>query len=181
MILEDRINNDYFDWMYELMCGHRFAKEISFRKLLMHLHRTEFVYILRRDKSRAADGVALRYRFPYEASGIDDVSRYLDGPCSVLEMMVALAIRCEETIMDNPLIGDRTSQWFWTMLTSLGLHTQEDSQYDREYVDTILETFLNREYEPNGKGGLFTVRGCEDDLRNVEIWYQMCWYLDTIG
>ena len=39
---------------------------------------------------------------------------------------------------------------------------------------------MNREYEPNGKGGLFTIRGCEEDLTEVEIWYQLNWYLNTI-
>ena len=39
---------------------------------------------------------------------------------------------------------------------------------------------MNRTYSPDGDGGLFTVRNCDRDLRNVEIWIQMCWYLDTI-
>ena len=39
--------------------------------------------------------------------------------CSVLEMMVALAICCEETYMDNPNIGNRTGQWFWNMVKNI--------------------------------------------------------------
>ena len=42
------------------------------------------------------------------------ISAYLDNKtCSVLEMMIALAIRCEEHIMDDPDVGNRTGQWFW--------------------------------------------------------------------
>ena len=49
-----------------------------------------------------------------------------------------------------------------------------------ELVEDVIERFLDREYGPDGKGGLFTVRHCEYDLRDVEIWYQLCWYLDSI-
>mgnify|MGYP003235589453 FL=1 len=95
-------------------------------------------------------------------------------------MILALAIRCEETIMDDPSIGDRTQQWFWGMITNLGLGSMTDSRFDRDAANDILERFLDREYEPDGKGGLFTVRNCDSDLRDVEIWYQMCWYLNHI-
>ena len=102
----------------------------------------------------------------------------ITGPCSVLEMMIALAIRCEETIMDNPLYGDRTAQWFWRMMSNLGLGLMTDDIYDRDLVKQKIDRFLNREYDPDGKGGLFYIRGCAEDLRNVEIWAQLCWYLD---
>lgn len=50
------------------------------------------------------------------------IASYLDNrPCSVLEMIIALAIRLEEHIMDDPDIGNRTGQWFWDMIVSLGL------------------------------------------------------------
>jgi hypothetical protein len=102
------------------------------------------------------------------------------GPCSILEMMVALAIRCEEEIMYDPDIGDRTAQWFWCMIANLGLGGITDDVYDRAYVDDILIRLLYREYEPDGRGGLFRIRNCEYDLREVEIWCQMLWYLNTI-
>ena len=181
MLTADDINNTYFDWMYDLMCRNRFGKGISYRKLFMKLHHTEFIFSIRRDGDRAEHGIDLRYRFPHEELGIDDPGRYITGPCSVLEMMIALAIRCEETIMDNPIYGDRTRQWFWGMITSLGLGSMEDSRFDRDFVDKVLWTFLNRQYERNGKGGLFTIHDCDSDLRKIPIWYQLCWYLDSIS
>jgi hypothetical protein len=131
------------------------------------------------DENRAADGIALRYRY-CSNYGYEDLDYYLDGPCSVLEMMVALAIRCEETIMDDPDIGDRTGQWFWGMLVNMGLGAMDDSKYDRRVVDIAVDTLLDRTYEPDGKGGLFTVKHCDQDLRTVEIWYQLIWYLGEI-
>ena len=95
-------------------------------------------------------------------------------------MMTALAIRCEENIMDDTRYGDRTTQWFWGMINNLGLGSMWGDNYDKVYVDQVLQTFLNRDYAPNGKGGLFTIRNCDRDLRDVEIWYQLNWYLNSI-
>ena len=177
---EEIINNAYFEWMYDLVGENRYSKSISYRKLLMRLHDTEFIFLIQKDENRAKDGLNLRYRFAYDHPDIEDAESYLKGPCSVLEMMIALAIRCEENIMDDPEIGNRTGQWFWSMITSLGLGSMIDSRFDRRFVDDTIDIFLNRKYAPNGKGGLFTIRNCDCDLRTVEIWYQLCYYLDTI-
>lgn len=180
MTIRDQVNNEYFEWMYDIVCGDRFPKEHSYRKLLMHLHSTEFVWSIPRDKNRAENGIAMRFKYSYKHTGTDDAERYLTGPCSVLEMMVALALQCEETLMDDPAYGNRTGQWFWGMIKSLGLGTMTDDRFDRRYVEDVIDRFLRREYEPNGKGGLFTIKNCAEDLREVEIFYQLCWYLDTI-
>ena len=177
---DSELINAYFEWMYDLVCEHRYSKNISYRKLLMRLHDTEFIFLIQKDENRAKDGLNLRYRFAYEHPDIEDAESYLEGPCSVLEMMIALAIRCEENIMDDPEIGNRTGQWFWGMITSLGLGSMIDSRFDRRFVDDTIDIFLTRKYAPNGKGGLFTIRNCDCDLRTVEIWYQLCYYLDTI-
>ena len=55
-----------------------------------------------------------------------------------------------------------------------------DSKFDRDFVDDVIARFLNREYEPDGKGGLFTVKNCSNDMRKVEIWSQLSWYLGSI-
>lgn len=145
----------------------------------MRLHDTRFVYSIPRDENRARDGIDLRYRFAL-LHDTPSLVQYLEGPCSVLEMMIALAIRCEENIMDDPKVGDRTGQWFWGMIVNLGLGAMTDNRFDRQFVDEVVQRFLDRDYEPNGKGGLFTVRNCKYDLRTVEIWYQLNYYLDTI-
>lgn len=183
MNYKDQIANEYFNWLYDLMCGGRYAKGISYKKLLSHMHGKEFRYLISRDENRADDGIDLRYRFAVQErpSKIpDEIAGYLDGPCSVLEMMAALAIRCEEGIMEDPTMGDRTQQWFWGMVVNLGLGGMHDRNYNRRAVDDILERFLEHQYDSDGKGGLFRVRGCNRDMRTAEIWYQMCWYLDTI-
>lgn len=179
MRIKDKRKSDYFEWMYQIMCEGRFAKTISYKKLFAFLHEVEFVYFVPYDENRADDGVALRYRYCVLHDCID-MERYLDGPCSVLEMMVALAIRCEERIMSDPRKGDRTAQWFWGMMSSLGLSSMSDDNFNDWLVNDIITRFLNREYEPDGRGGLFTIKRWYRDARTVEIWHQLMAYLNTL-
>jgi hypothetical protein len=178
MAYEDRVNDEYFEWLCELVDSSRFSKSVSYRKLLARLHNIEFTWFVPYDDNRADDGIQLRRRFGLHREDMT-LPRYISGPCSVLEMMVALAVRCE-TIMDNALFGDRTGQWFWGMIRNLELGSMNDSRFDRDYVDKVITRLLNREYEPDGRGGLFTVKHCTRDMRTVEIWCQLSWYLGSI-
>ena len=177
------VKGEYFEWMYDMVCRDRFSKSNSYRALLKYLHSEPFVYILKKDDDRYCDGIALRRRFAlsntkYDYNYITDCLG--DDLCTVLEMILALAIRCEEGIMDNPALGDRTAQWFWKMIVNLGLGGMIDDRFDEKEAEKILETFMYREHSPDGHGGLFVIRGCKHDLRDVEIWTQMTWFLDTI-
>ena len=176
------LDKEYFDWMCNLIFNKKRSKRLSYQKLLSYLHNREFIYTIEMDGNRAEDGTDLRYRFAYDRHRGDSiVAEYLDdGPCSILEMMVALALRCEEHIMDNYDIGNRTDKWFWTMIESLGLIDMTDDIFDERYVEMVIDRFLNRDYKENGEGGLFTVERCRYDMRTLEIWYQMCWYLNDI-
>lgn len=176
------IKQEYFEWIYSLMSSGRFAEENSYRMLLTQLHEIEFIYIIQKDSNRAEDGESLRYRFAWDVYHYDSRDYIIDclaRPCSVLEMLVALAIRCEET-MDDPAIGDRTGQWFWMMITNLGLGGMYDRTYDAIYVNKIVHRFLYREYASDGTGGLFCIPNCKYDMREEEVWTQMLWFLDTI-
>lgn len=172
------IVEEYFDWLCNIVCD--LGKRRMFGYLLAHLHNTEFVYSIRNDGNRAADGINLRRRFAYDYGDLEITDLYLNDPCSVLEMMVGLAVRYEEDTMDDPKIGNRTGQWFWEMIVNLGLGSMTDNMYDDKEVDYILNRFLDRDYEPDGRGGLFTVRNCGRDMRDVEIWVQMNYYMDNL-
>lgn len=176
------LNSEYFEWMCQLVYSERYSRRLSYRKLLSYLHSVEFTYTIGMDGNRAEDGVDLRYRFGSEQGYSGGIIANLldDKPCSVLEMLIALSVRCEEHIMDNPEIGNRTGQWFWNMIVNLGLGSMTDTKFNETYAEDIIARFLNREYEPNGEGGLFTLHRCRYDMRTVEIWYQMMWYLNEV-
>lgn len=181
-MIDGEVRAEYFNWLCGLIDNRRFGKDVSYIQLLSHLDDIPFRYTFELDENRYNDGISLRKRFASD-HGFEPgyFAQVFTTPCSVFEMMVALALRCEETIMDNPAMGNRTGQWFWGMIVSLGLGHMSDERYDEEYIDYVVDKFLNRDYAPNGKGGLFTVRNTEIDLRRVEIWRQLMAYLDNIG
>ena len=80
--------------------------------------------------------------------------------------------------MTDTRYGDRTKQWFWSMLKNMGLSMMTDDRFNREHCERVISVFLNREYSYNGRGGLFYIPECTEDLRKLEIWTQLCWYLD---
>lgn len=173
---DKRIKEEYFDWLYSIIADRR----VPFRDLCFALFNREFVYAMPLDGNRYEDGISLRYHFGRDKHIPDaTIAAVLDvAPCSVFEMMVALAYRCEENIMYDSDVGDRTSEWFHVMLKSLGLYSMDDRVgIDERYFNIVIDRFLERRYEPNGKGGLFLLKHCEHDLRKVEIWYQAMWYL----
>lgn len=179
--------NEYFEWLHRFICNER-EEAVSYRCLFAYLHETTFIPRLDDDENRADDGVSLRYRFSL-AYGLEDVRDWsyrhaehptlFDGPCTMLELLISVAIRCEEIACD-PSIGDRTSQWFWSMIVTLGLGAMYDGNFDKEHADRCMDIFRRHKYEPNGEGGLFKLRHCDYDLRGVDIWSQMCWYLNEV-
>ena len=177
----NNVKDQYFEWLCEKVNAD--DSNISYVKLMTHMHKFNFVALMKMDENREHDGIDLRYRFGIEEGVSENIihDSLDDERCSsVLEMIVALAIRCEETIMTDDDYGDRTGMWFWNMIMSLGLGTMSDSRFDDNYVSIILEDFINRNYKRNGEGGLFTIDGIKKDMRKVEIWYQMSWYIDLL-
>lgn len=179
---QNELCNQYFEWMYHQIVNYDDLTKKTYRKLCAYLDDVDFFYLIDNDGNREQDGIDLRYRFGYENEYEESmISRYLDRrPCSVFEMMVALSIRCEEHILYDPDVGNQTGFIFWEMIDSLGLDRMDDLRFDEDYTNSIIIRFLNRKYERNGKGGLFTIKRPDLDLRTVEIWYQMSWYLNEV-
>ena len=110
----NNILEDYYEWMCGLIEDGK-PKRHSYEMLLRTLFSQEFTYTIPMDSNRYEDGIDLRYRFGYECDIPESIiAKDIDYvPCTILEMMVALALRCEEHIMGNSEIGDRTGRWFW--------------------------------------------------------------------
>lgn len=175
-----RLNDLYFEWLYDLVANEEYSAGQSYMELFKYLHETEFIFSIPMDSNRFEDGIDLRYRFAYECEYDNRmVALYLDDkPCSVLEMMIALSLRCEEHITYDPELGNRTSKWFWDMLKSMKLDMMNNSNFDEKYVKRTVAKCLERRYTKKGKGGFFTIDNCRHDLRTVDIWRQMCWYIE---
>lgn len=178
-MLSNQLYSDYFAWMYDIVCS---EVSESYLKLFDYLNQTQFTVIIPMDYNRAEDGKNLRHTFAYEKNiPTVYISETFNGlPCSVLEMMVALAKRCEDSIMTNTHYGNRTSVWFWSMIETLGLSDMIDDNFSAIKVGHAMYRFLNRTYEPDGTGGLFKIHDKSKDMRNIEIWYQMHFYLNEL-
>lgn len=179
---ESDLSAEYFEWLLQQAFPKQDDILPSYRRLCAYLDSVMFYSRLPMDENRARDGEDLRYRFGYEHHLIEpEIGVLLDcRPCSVLEMMVALALRIEEDIMADPDKGPRTQWWFLDMIESLGLTDMTDDSFDHDRVSVAVHNFLERNYAPNGKGGLFTIPVAKRDMRTLEIWYQANQYLDQI-
>jgi hypothetical protein len=134
------------------------------RHIFNVLYSIDFTWSIDMDENRAYDGLKLREDF-----GID----LGDKPCSMLEMMVALAIREDDIMAYYNSEDDSPKTWFWEMLGNCGIRA---STPDDKIID-ILNSIIIRDYGSCGEGGLFYVPEPRRDLKEVDIWYQMQWHL----
>lgn len=182
--MNSTIKQEYDNWIVSLAtdwCSN-FGK---YGRLMEFLHSVPFYSTIQvpLDRNRGADGKDLRLRFVDSTTEYNYNHAYLylmDYEPTMLEVMVALAIRCEENIMRDNDVGDRSYEWFYGMLCSSGLDACYDSVFNEDVALEIVNRILERKYSRNGKGGLFTLSNPPKDLRKVEIWYQLLWYLDEV-
>ena len=162
---------EYFDWLCDIISVNE--QTLYWKEVLWALRRTEFVAKLPKDNNRIDDALELRREF----------GGYINDPVSVLEVLIALARRGEWEIMHDPDFGDRTSEWFWTMIYNLGLQefaypgALNDPQNDLKFMK-IMENFMERGYGRDGKGGLFLDKTGQINMKVAELWDQMCYFFD---
>lgn len=168
----------YFEWLYSMVGVPGDSNpERSHTLLLDQLIRKDFVWFIPNDDNRFSDGLFLREVFYEDSLGPHDL---LNQPCSVLEMLIALAGRMD--YQTNKSNDDNIWSCFWLLLDNLGLRKYTDAVYTTYApawidVDDILDTFLHRRYKRNGEGGLFPLKRSRRDQRKIELWYQMSAYI----
>ena len=182
--MNSSIKQEYDNWIIDLATD--WCSEYgNYGRLMEYLHSVPFYSTVQvpLDKNRGADGKDLRFRFAESTKeyNYNHVYLYLmDYDATMLEVMVALALKCEENIMHESDLGDRSFEWFYGMLCSSGLDICCDEYFDESEAEAIVTRILERKYSKDGKGGLFTLSNPPKDLRKVEIWYQLLWYLDEV-
>ena len=160
----------YFDWL----CN-KIVSDDSYDELLNCLHNMRFRAVYPYDESRESAIDDLRGDFLYEHRGI--YANELPYDYSVLELLVELAERIEDKVMDNPLYGDRSKKWFWIMIENLGLDDMYNENFDEDYVVEAVSRWLRHDFEPNGDGSPFPLKHPPTDARDVDIWRLANWYL----
>ena len=144
----------------------------NYELLMRELHEIDFKWIIDRDENRMKDGLALRYDF-FDDS---DVDGGFIRPCSVLEMLVALALRLESDYIGDP--GDpHPIDIFWSMICNLGLWMYYDNNFNEFAVEEKVDIWLERHFKSNGEGSIFPLKYDTFDSREAEIWTQAMAYI----
>ena len=183
-ILNDKeaINEVYIQWLYSKV-GSNDREYNHYWRVIRRLYRREFYYIVKNDVNRYEDGLTLRNKFTDEYGySFADICRALDGPCTVLEMLVAFAMRIDSEIMWDPDAGDRTAFWFWTMLQNAGLDMKRfsDEYFDNNCIialEKMITRVVSRQYDKLGNGGFFPVSSYQKNFQRTELWYQMHFWM----
>lgn len=171
----------YFDWLLTWVEGpYEPGGAGTHRLLLKKLYELEFYATLERDNDRIQVGLELRNRYDAECRIIpwDDEERY--STCSVLEVMIAMCDDLETNVMSNDIYGNRFGKWFWMMIENCGLSFLNDAAYTHDadnYISAVIRRICDRQYEANGDGSFFPLRQPRADMRHVDLWYQLQWYI----
>lgn len=165
--------NAYFSWLIDLIDIDETGRQYWF--LTMTLYNKEFYWVIDRDANRAEDGKALRKKFKEDIS-FDDYD-IIEGPCSVLEMLIALAARFDGNGSIDYDDRVNISENFWEMIVNLGLDMYDDGYFNEDEVDNILTIWMDRDFKYDGYGSIFPLDNPQTDQRQVEIWYQMQSYI----
>lgn len=146
--------NGYYEWLCD-QTGLSHHYDLLLRQLWM----TDFYYVLIDDENRLKDGCDLTRRY------CEETNQEWPGPkssCSVLEMLVALAIRASEEIYDEWSPAD----WFREFIHNLYLDSQTNFEFDKAYVADRLETWMSRKFNKNGHGNIVKSRTFFDSRMN---------------
>lgn len=168
--------NKYFSHMKDVVSTSGYSCD-DYEKLLRFLFNKKFISIIPLDDNRIVDAIEFRAEFERSNGYFEPI---IKRDISVLEIMVSLAVRCEDSIMGNTNYGDRTGEWFWYMIKSMELLPYTDWSFDEVSVNYILDKMINRTYSKDGLGSLFYIPNFKKDMRKIDIWYQMNNWLTTI-
>lgn len=175
------LDERYFPWLYEhIGTANNPNPARSYWNLAKALFEKEFLFFVPNDDNRADEGRRLREEFLDQSpfNEWEAAAEWLSLPCSMLEMLIALARRAAFESFD-PREGSE-GDWFWLMMVNIGFDKHTDAVWNptrARRVDRVLEVIINRRYEDTGMGGLFPLQNPLTDQRTTELWYQMQQYL----
>lgn len=172
--------NQYIEWIAIAKLKFDYNEFSKYNALIWTLVDIPFDYSHPMDENRYNDGLGLRREFENLTEYIlADEAGYKER-CTVFEMMAALAARCENQIMRDVALGDRSKTWFLEMCKNLDILQWDFDHLQYSYKDDIKQKvyiWLSRKYEKDGKGSPFPLKNAQENQRNVQIWGQMNAYL----
>lgn len=174
------IQEAYFYWLYEQVFDPQPDDRENYFTVCGIMHQVIFRDMVPHDSNRIAEAAGLRNGFVKFAGSVGPVEQaeLMSPNASVFEVLVALTDRAQFIV---PL-GRKT--WFRVFIEKLELYKWNDLYCGRRStfpIERAIHIFNNREYQPNGLGGIFPLRYPKEDQRGVELWYQMGAYMTENG
>ena len=167
---------EYFKWLVNKVRGYD-EDYVDFLPVLVYLNEKEYIWNNKLDENRATDGKLLREEYAYEMGEFcEDEDR--DKPCSVLEVLVGLAVHVETHITGIPG-EDHPENWFWDWLENLGIDDKCTGKgYDKGYLDQQIDGWLSNDINKRGEGGPFPLRHTAGDQSRKDMWMQAMAYVN---
>ena len=161
----------YWQWLVD-------KTGFSDRKILADLFMMDFETMLKDDENREKDGLLLRKTYANEVGKgrnsieKDRIWKSIHGKCSCLELILGVSNSLNDIL--NEENESMVPQFFEILMGNLGIFSGKSSRDCYE----IIWKFMSREYNFDGKGGLFPLKFPKRDQRLVPIWYQMNYWME---
>ena len=170
---EKPLDELYFVWLYSQVGSVSEKRPTrTYWNLAKLLYTREFAWTVANDDNRAEDGRDLRQEFADEQQIEITEPGWMRMSCDMLELLIGLSRRLAFEGEGEP------SSWFWHLIENLELTPYHDAmKLPEPHINEVLDNVIWRQYEPDGRGGLFPLQHPQEDQRDVELWYQLCSYL----
>ena len=170
------IKKEYFTHLVEMVVDKKHPK-VDYIPLLDLLHSLKFEWSIDMDANRAADGTFLREKWLDSEGLYDYLYEFDDEKASVLEVLIGIADRLEFQV-GNIMEGYFLNERFWELLRNLDIEKYSAGNYKPLNIKEKVRNWMLRRYKRNGLGGIFPVKKCEFDMREMQIWDQMSVYIE---
>lgn len=182
------MRHEYFEWLVSKVTSPAVPDDAQARNVLRVLRDIRIQGLpMADDDPRLEDGKQLRMNFIDDA-GLS-VHSYDDALepnfCTVLELLIALAIRMDDIMRDPLDPSSSVPSCFWGMVTTMVGQPFYPCSYwafpaDVSIAAVVTESsmkFLSRQYDPTGYNGNIFIDVSGVDLRAIDIWAQACRFM----
>ena len=139
----------------------------AYENVLQALFNTPFEAKVAKDENRLKDCRYLREKFGWPTV----------NPGNCLEVLIVVARDMEDILYDDRH-GNRTVEWFWLMMSNMGLTEYTNARYEDTAVLDIIDKFVQRKYKTNGEGGPFPLRRPPNNQRRADLFMLMNYYVN---
>ena len=186
------MRHEYFEWLVSKVTSPAVPDDTQARIVLQVLRDIRIQGLpMADDAPRLEDGKQLRTNF-IDDTGLsvhsyDDALKPESGFCTVLELLIALAIRMDDIMRDPVDQCSSVPSCFWEMVSTMVGQPFYPCSYwsfsaDMSTAAVVAESsmkFLGRQYDPTGYNGNIFIDVSGVDLRAIDIWAQACRFMSA--